>query len=483
MGTGMDFDADNLLDQFLQQNALAQRGSSFGTGSSHSQTPIPMTIPGSHDDGNSSVEGRMGLRMNSGVAGGMGTNVDVSEGMSSSVSTIYAEQQSRQQSISGNQIDAGNIPTSFMDEYVSLSNNNRPGPGGPGPGPGGAVGSVVSDVERRGHPAFEHINLDETTRNLFDEPIFQDGSQATDDLASSFNDDFVSSLGSSIHSDLMTPVSSYQPHPLNSFDSHSLSQMSSSLRSPSTSYRGTSQLSSSLRSNRGTSQQFPTSSSLASTPKELTGSSSLGPEEKIRRRREFHNAVERRRRELIKAKIKELGTLVPPTLLHSSDNGKKVKANKGTILMKTIDYMEFLKQVLEIQEAQKEKLRQRVHQLEMRKQQLANAKGHHQEHRHQHPQDNYHQHHNNERNENANVNVNVHVNDTEDYTARIIDGRAYPALLNERHDDTQTHESNPLHDDLQQFLSGTLMENEDNNKLMFNGHDENPVDILLKFEE
>ncbi|EGV64078.1 hypothetical protein CANTEDRAFT_122165 [Yamadazyma tenuis ATCC 10573] len=108
-------------------------------------------------------------------------------------------------------------------------------------------------------------------------------------------------------------------------------------------------------------------------------SKQLSKEEKLRRRREFHNAVERRRRDLIKERIKELGVLVPPSLLNpqlvavqtlknsklnsgeindllSSVKVKESKANKSTILIKSVDYIIHLKYVLEQQEKTRENL-------------------------------------------------------------------------------------------------------------------------------
>ncbi|KAI8369989.1 Myc-type, basic helix-loop-helix domain-containing protein [Blakeslea trispora] len=56
--------------------------------------------------------------------------------------------------------------------------------------------------------------------------------------------------------------------------------------------------------------------------------------EKKRRRRESHNAVERRRRDNINERINELATLLP--------DRDAVKSNKGTILRKSVDHIRFL---------------------------------------------------------------------------------------------------------------------------------------------
>lgn len=55
-------------------------------------------------------------------------------------------------------------------------------------------------------------------------------------------------------------------------------------------------------------------------------------QEKRRRRRESHNAVERRRRDLINEKIRELSQIVPD-LIHDD------KLNKGVILTKSVDHI------------------------------------------------------------------------------------------------------------------------------------------------
>jgi hypothetical protein len=56
--------------------------------------------------------------------------------------------------------------------------------------------------------------------------------------------------------------------------------------------------------------------------------------EKKRRRRESHNAVERRRRDNINDRISELATLLP--------DRDAVKSNKGIILRKSVDHIRLL---------------------------------------------------------------------------------------------------------------------------------------------
>ncbi|CAO3618029.1 unnamed protein product [Cunninghamella blakesleeana] len=60
--------------------------------------------------------------------------------------------------------------------------------------------------------------------------------------------------------------------------------------------------------------------------------------DKRRRRRESHNAVERRRRENINERIQELGTLLPDLMTDTT------KPNKGAILRKSVDHIRQLQQ-------------------------------------------------------------------------------------------------------------------------------------------
>lgn len=112
----------------------------------------------------------------------------------------------------------------------------------------------------------------------------------------------------------------------------------------------------------------------------------LTKEEKLKRRREFHNAVERRRRDLIKERIKQLGLLVPQSLLNaqlvavqtlqngpqtpeivellSSVKAKELKPNKSTILNMSVEYLKHLEYVLEEQKATQEKLKRDIESLE-----------------------------------------------------------------------------------------------------------------------
>ncbi|KAI9005783.1 helix-loop-helix DNA-binding domain-containing protein [Phycomyces nitens] len=74
--------------------------------------------------------------------------------------------------------------------------------------------------------------------------------------------------------------------------------------------------------------------------------------EKRRRRRESHNAVERRRRDNINDRIQELGTLLPDL----EEDGVN-RLNKGTILRKSVDQIKQLQR--DVNQCQ-----QRVHELE-----------------------------------------------------------------------------------------------------------------------
>ncbi|KAL6449470.1 RTG3 Retrograde regulation protein 3 [Candida maltosa Xu316] len=129
-------------------------------------------------------------------------------------------------------------------------------------------------------------------------------------------------------------------------------------------------------------------SSSANTISQDVPTKQLSKEEKIKRRREFHNAVERRRRDLIKERIKELGVIVPPSLLNpqlcavqtlqrkstiestelndliGSIKVKETKPNKSTILNKSVDYINHLNYVLKQQDNARANLLQRIAYLE-----------------------------------------------------------------------------------------------------------------------
>ncbi|KAF7323522.1 BHLH domain-containing protein [Mycena kentingensis (nom. inval.)] len=105
--------------------------------------------------------------------------------------------------------------------------------------------------------------------------------------------------------------------------------------------------------------------------------------EKRRRRRESHNAVERRRRDNINEKISELATLIPECMLEEAptngtgtgkkdagadedskdgvkDGGGVVKANKGMILRKSVEYIRYLQQLVTAQGARNRELEEQL---------------------------------------------------------------------------------------------------------------------------
>ncbi|SCU79098.1 LAMI_0A07316g1_1 [Lachancea mirantina] len=300
----------------------------------------------------------------------------------------------------------------------------------------------------------------ELSNDVQETGLFQD---AGNDEFANLTDEFASSLGSSIYrNDLASPSSSFGYHPqqLESLDTSHLQQyLSTSLRSPSNSFRSGNYLSSSLRG-----QLNPRQSSVSSvgggTPVDsvLAGSNGLTQEEKLRRRREFHNAVERRRRELIKQKIKELGKLIPPSLLNFDDQGREVKANKGVILTRSLDYLDYLMQVLEVQDRKKKQLLKKIQDLEALKKstsakRVAAVSG-----------------------ARSDPRVKIEASNSPE---QIIDTRIIPF--------TGESSATPstVHDDLQQFLSGDLIEAEDNAKLMFGDTSRTvgtAADYLLDFE-
>ncbi|KAF7726271.1 Transcription factor E3 [Apophysomyces ossiformis] len=80
--------------------------------------------------------------------------------------------------------------------------------------------------------------------------------------------------------------------------------------------------------------------------------------EKRRRRRESHNAVERRRRDNINDRIQELGTLLP----EPADDGIN-RLNKGTILRKSVEQIKQL-------QSERNQYQQRIQELEKMLQQI-----------------------------------------------------------------------------------------------------------------
>lgn len=136
------------------------------------------------------------------------------------------------------------------------------------------------------------------------------------------------------------------------------------------------------------STSVPSNSAAKSPPPRDIPTKLLTDEEKIKRRKEFHNAVERRRRDLIKQRIKELDAIVPPSLLNpqlcalqamainrnlktkeltelaATMKVKETKANKNTILSKSVVYMSHLKYVLEEQVKARKKLEEEIALLE-----------------------------------------------------------------------------------------------------------------------
>ncbi|KAJ2781240.1 Cell morphogenesis protein PAG1 [Coemansia javaensis] len=104
--------------------------------------------------------------------------------------------------------------------------------------------------------------------------------------------------------------------------------------------------------------------------------------EKRRRRRESHNAVERRRRDNINDRIQELYQLLPEAMTDIN-----VKPNKGVILKKSVEYIHQLQQALQSQNA-------RIQELESGIPSSMGAQQQQQQHQHQqHSQHQQHQQH------------------------------------------------------------------------------------------
>lgn len=324
-----------------------------------------------------------------------------------------------------------------------------------------------------------NIPQQETTNVNTKDLLFQPG----DDAMFNYADELGSSLSSSVNSEMLqsdySSSFSFNPHPL---EVNSLtSTFSPNIRSPSSSLRPGSFVTNSLRygtSVNANNNNGPASSLMAvHTPKTRTTSissnvdglmmsnslskstlSHLTAEEKLRRKREFHNAVERRRRELIKQKIKELGNLVPPYLLHyDSTTGKQIKTNKGVILNKSVEYVVFLQTVLKQQDNKRGQLLNKINELEGKMGGLSISTS-------------------TEHNSMDNTN-----NDNPVVEKEGIQVSHSPYISNS---ENEVHTETPQrgNDDLQEFLSGAVIEAEDNVKLMFGADNSNPADYLLEFE-
>lgn len=109
----------------------------------------------------------------------------------------------------------------------------------------------------------------------------------------------------------------------------------------------------------------------------------LAAAERKRKRRESHNAVERRRRDNINDRIQELSTLIPENFLNEPIIGgspslgpmgspppsqtpgtKDGRPNKGTILIKSVEYIKKLQTVIDEQNQREIDMYERLNILE-----------------------------------------------------------------------------------------------------------------------
>lgn len=168
------------------------------------------------------------------------------------------------------------------------------------------------------------------------------GKTISNTLAKSYG----SQLGTSLNN-LISPSSTYEGFLDSPYGSYNDDSLKSPVNSPS----------------------FKGIGSPSSVGTHMNPKSALSKENKLSRRRELHNAVERRRRDLIKEKIKELGALIPPSMLYdiskSKSSNKDTKANKNIILNKSVDYILYLKEILEAQDKRLSKLEEQVEHLNL----------------------------------------------------------------------------------------------------------------------
>lgn len=83
--------------------------------------------------------------------------------------------------------------------------------------------------------------------------------------------------------------------------------------------------------------------------------------DKRRKRRESHNAVERRRRDTINEKIHELSVLLPDLVAEMNNGGPR--PNKGMILRRSVDYIRHTQQLMQRQEERNKELIQTIKRL------------------------------------------------------------------------------------------------------------------------
>ncbi|CCD25276.1 Rtg3p NDAI_0E04590 [Naumovozyma dairenensis CBS 421] len=361
----------------------------------------------------------------------------------------------------------------------------------------GTPTNILDDTSTYTATTSDHDNID--PNNILNDFLFR----PNDDAMFNYADDISTSVGSSINSELLassySSSFSFNPTPYlenmtgTSVTSNNNNLNINTIRSPTaSSIRPGSFISTSLRNasiniNNNTPKTRNTSiSSYNNTNNNImdgftpngtsagfgslskSALSHLTAEEKLKRKREFHNAVERRRRELIKQKIKELGNLVPPYLLHYDfSTGKQIKTNKGIILNKSVEYVAFLQNVISEQANKKNLLQNKVNELEIELSKLGlNA---------------------NElipQTGEGNHNMNS-VNETDSHQSI----KSEYLKTNESSSGNNTKDNNitlrtptGANDDLQEFLSGAAIEAQDNERLMFGDDEGNPADYLLEFD-
>lgn len=339
-------------------------------------------------------------------------------------------------------------------------------------------GSPAGELQQEQHLQSLEPQISDSTRQ---QVPFSEFFTRTDDASLGFTDNLGSSLGSSLYTEVLTPSYSssvpYQPQSFSGPASHLLP--STGVRSPSSSLRAGSYLAGSMRNTSANTPRTRHASISNSISNSIEGllPGNMPQEDRLKRKKEFHNAVERRRRELIKLKIKELGTIVPPSLLNYDTNGKQVKPNKSIILNKTVEYLEYLLQVLESQDRKKIQLLNTLQELQGRSKIIKMQQQLQQQEQQQQEQQEQQQH------QPLTMGLTPPNNEFDDLSSKIIDTRAKPSQSPLTSVPWSNQENPPpMNDDLQQFLSGDLIEAEDNAKLIFGDGDANPADYLLEFD-
>ncbi|VEU20322.1 DEKNAAC101119 [Brettanomyces naardenensis] len=233
-------------------------------------------------------------------------------------------------------VGSSNLASNTNSMSLNLDDENGEAINSPvGGGGGGSSGAGGTGNSQYYSPRIGNANIAASSMN-----------QRSSSVSNQMGKSYTSQLGTSLNN-LLSPTSTYDGAGDSPYGSYQGSYNDSYLKSP---------------MNSPSLKAFGSPASIGS---HLNPKNGMSKEGKLSRRRELHNAVERRRRDLIKEKIRELGTLVPPALLYDStklksSQKKEIRANKSTILAKSVDYIRYLQEVMKMQDERRQLLSSRI---------------------------------------------------------------------------------------------------------------------------